>query len=169
MIPSFYNLKHKAMLMLMYSDALRVGEVVKLKPGDIDCKRILIHINGLKGRKNRYTLLLEKVLYVLRHMPQKWLFERTKQGGYIIVRSIQKIFENACKTVGLKRDIKAYKLMQSFATHLLKSGTHLRYIHKTLYHKNSKITEIYTHVSTKSLAKIKSSLDSLDLNEKGSK
>ncbi|KUK66469.1 MAG: Phage integrase family protein [Parcubacteria bacterium 34_609] len=88
--------------MFVYSAGLRVGEVVKLKPGNMDGKRILIHVKSSKGRKDRYTLLSEKALNVLRqywteYKPQKWLFEGTKSERHIAVRTVQKIFEHACK------------------------------------------------------------------------
>ena len=79
------NLKHKAILMLVYSAGLRVGEVVRLKTEDIDSKRMLIHIKGAEGRKDRYTLLSEKALEILRaywreYKPLKWLFEGFRDG-----------------------------------------------------------------------------------------
>ena len=92
-----------------YSAGLRVGEVVKLKPEDIDSKKMLIYIKDSKGRKDRYTLLSEKALNVLRqywteYKPQKWLFEGTKPERHISVRTVQKIFEHACKIAGVKKD-----------------------------------------------------------------
>jgi site-specific recombinase XerD len=135
---------------------------------------MLIHIKGAKGRKDRYTLLSEKALNVLRqywtgYKPQKWLFEGTKPERHISVRTVQKIFEHACKISGVKKDITLHKLRHSFATHLMESGTDLRYIQELLGHKNSKTTEIYSYVSAKSYGKIKNLLDSLDLNERGRK
>lgn len=98
---SMDNLKHKAILMLVYSAGLRVGEVIRLKHEDIDSKRMLIHIKGAKGRKVRYTLLSEKTLEVLReywrqYKLDKWLFEGAKNDRYLSIRSVQKIFDNAC-------------------------------------------------------------------------
>jgi len=84
-LDSVDNLKHKAILMLVYSAGLRVGEVVRLKTEDIDSKRMLIHIKGAEGRKDRYTLLSEKALEILRaywrkYKPLKWLFEGFRDG-----------------------------------------------------------------------------------------
>jgi site-specific recombinase XerD len=115
---------------------------------------------------------LEKILEVLReywwkYKPEKWLFGGVRDGRYLSVRSVQKIFEHACERDGIKKEITIHGLRYSFATHLLEGGTDLRYIQELLGHKDSKTTEIYTHVSTKSLGKIKSPLDSIDL-EKGS-
>jgi site-specific recombinase XerD len=173
-LSSVDNIKHRAILMLVYSAGLRVGEVVRLKVEDIDSKRMLIHIKGSKGRKDRYTLLSEKALNILReywkkYKPSKWLFEGAKDGRYLSVRSVQKIFELACEKAGIRKEITIHGLRHSFATHLLEGGTDLRYIQELLGHKDSKTTEIYTHVSTKSLGKIKSPLDTLKLEEGGGK
>jgi site-specific recombinase XerD len=171
-LSSVDNIKHKAILMLVYSAGLRVGEVVKLKVEDIDSKRMLIHIKGSKGRKDRYTLLSEKALNILReywkrYKSAKWLFEGAKAGRYLSTRTVQVIFEHAKEKAGIKKDVTVHSLRHSFATHLLEGGTDLRYIQELLGHAHSKTTEIYTHVSTKSIGKIKSPLDSLNLNEGG--
>ena len=171
-INSVDNLKHKTILMLTYSAGLRVGEVVRLQIEDVDSKRMLIHIKGAKGRKDRYTLLSEIALEILReywrkYKPEKWLFGGAKEGRYLSIRSVQKIFEHACEKAGIRKDITIHGLRHSFATHLLEGGTDLRYIQELLGHKDSKTTEIYTHVSTKSLGKIRSPLDTIDLKEGG--
>ncbi|GER92649.1 integrase [hot springs metagenome] len=166
------NIKHKAILMLVYSAGLRVGEVIKLKPEDIDSKRMLIHIKGSKGRKDRYTLLSEMALEILRkywrdYKPEKWLFEGARKDRYITTRTVDKIMEHACEKAGIKKDVSVHTLRYSFATHLLEGGTDLRYIQELLGHASSKTTEIYTHVSTQSLGKIKGPLDGLNLKKGG--
>lgn len=171
-LSSIDNTKHKAILMLVYSAGLRVGEVVRLKPEDIDSKRMLIHIKGAKGRKDRYTLLSETALEILReywrqYKPQKWLFEGARKDRYITTRTVDKIMEHACEKAGIKKDVSVHTLRHSFATHLLEGGTDLRYIQELLGHASSKTTEIYTHVSTQSLGKIKSPLDGLNLKKGG--
>jgi len=160
------NIKHKAILMLMYSGGLRVGEVVRLKPEDIDANRKLIHIRASKGRKDRYTLLSDVALQILREYwkkekPKKWLFPSWNKEKHLTERTVQKIFQNACKKAGIKKNVSVHSLRHSFATHLLESGIDLRYIQELLGHKSSKTTEIYTHVSTKNLSAIKSPLDNL--------
>jgi site-specific recombinase XerD len=169
-LSSVDNVKHKAILTLVYSAGLRVGEVVKLKTEDIDSKRMLIHIKGAKGRKDRYTLLSEKALEIVKqywrkYRPEKWLFGGARDDRYLSIRSVQKIFEQACERAGIRKEVTVHGLRHSFATHLLEGGTDLRYIQELLGHKDSKTTEIYTHVSTKSLGKIRSPLDSIDLKE----
>jgi site-specific recombinase XerD len=172
-LSSVDNIKHKAILMLVYSAGLRVGEVVRLRPEDIDSKRMLIHIKASKGRKDRYTLLSETTLETLRrywreYKPEKWLFEGARAGRYISTRTVEKILEHACEKANIRKDVSVHTLRHSFATHLLESGTDLRYIQELLGHTSSKTTEIYTHVSTKSLGKIQSPLDSLNLKKGGS-
>lgn len=169
-LSSVDNIKHKAILMLVYSAGLRVGEVVKLRVEDIDSKRMLIHIRGAKGRKDRYTMLSETALQTLRqywgqYKPEKWLFEGARVGRHVSTRTVEKILEHACKKTDIKKEVSVHSLRHSFATHLLESGTDLRYIQELLGHAHSKTTEIYTHVSTKSIGKIKSPLDSLNLKE----
>jgi site-specific recombinase XerD len=108
---------------LVYSAGLRVGEVVKLKIEDIDSKRMLIHIKGSKGRKDRYTVLSEKTLEILReywkqYKPEKWIFEGVRRDRYISTRTVQHILEHACERASIKKDISVHTLRHSFATHL---------------------------------------------------
>lgn len=167
---SLDNVKHKAILMLVYSTGFRVGEVVKLKTEDIDSKRMLIHIKASKGRKDRYVMLSETALQTLReywrqYKPSKYLFQGAMADRYISIRTVQKILEHVCQKAGIKKEITVHSLRHSFATHLLEGGTDLRYIQELLGHAHSKTTEIYTHVSTKNISKIQSPLDSLDLKK----
>jgi len=164
------NIKHKALLMLAYSAGLRFGEVIKLKPEDIDANRKLIFIRGSKGRKDRYTLLSNTALETLReywkrYRPQKWLFEGAKEGVHLSTRTADKIFRNACKKAGINKKVSFHSLRHSFATHLLESGSDLKYIKELLGHAYSKTTEIYTHVSRKNLGKIISPMDIINLNK----
>jgi len=160
------NIKHKAMLFLVYSAGLRVSEVVRLKTNDIDDERMLIHIIQGKGRKDRYTILSDVALeaikiYASKYHPEKWLFSGESDEKHITERSVQKVFERACAKAGIKKNVSVHSLRHSFATHLLEGGTDLRYIQELLGHQSSKTTEIYTHVSMKGLSKIQSPLDRL--------
>ncbi len=164
LLSSIANVKHKAILMLTYSAGLRVSEVVKLKLEDIDTERKLIHIRGAKGRKDRYTILSDVAmntlkLYIESYHPENWLFPSKEDNSYITVRTVQRIFEDACNKAEIKKDVTVHSLRHSFATHLLESGIDLRYIQELLGHKSSKTTEIYTHVSNRDLGKIQSPLD----------
>jgi len=169
-LSSVSNIKHRAILMFVYSGGLRISEVVKLKAENIDTQRKLIHIHGAKGRKDRYTILSDVALktsklYIDFFQPKEWLFPSKNADSHITTRTVQRVFEQTYKNAGIKKDVTVHSLRHSFATHLLESGVDLRYIQELLGHKNSKTTEIYTHVSNKRLSGIKNPLDSLCLEE----
>lgn len=120
-----------------------------------------------KGKKDRYSLLGNKTLdtlrlYVKEYQPKELLFEGAN-GGQYSTRSVQNILKNALKKVGISKNITVHSLRHSFATHLLESGTDLRYIQELLGHASSKTTEIYTHMTTKGFDQIKNPLDNLDI------
>ncbi|CAG8998273.1 MAG: Tyrosine recombinase XerC [Candidatus Celerinatantimonas neptuna] len=161
------NLKHKAMLYCIYSAGLRRNELIELKVIDIDSQRDCIMVRGAKGNKDRVTLLSKKCLTMLRdyfrqYRPKEYLFEGA-EGGRYSATSLRKIFERALKDSGIKKKATLHTLRHSFATHLLERGTDLRYIQTLLGHSSSKTTEIYTHVTTKGFAGIRSPLDEMDL------
>jgi len=160
------NEKHKTILFLIYSAGLRVGEVIKLQSQDIDSQRMLIHVVQGKGRKDRYTVLSEIALEQLRkyyklYKPEKWLFPGQDSKEYITERTVQRIFENACVAAKVTKKATVHTLRHCFATHLLEGGIDLRFIQELLGHSSSKTTEIYTHVTQKSISKIQSPLDKL--------
>lgn len=160
------NIKHKAILFLIYSSGLRVGEVVRLKTADIDCSRMLIHIVQGKGRKDRYSVLSKTALDVLekyreKFRPDYWLFPGGDEGSHITERSVQHIFEKTKEKAGILKKVSVHTLRHSFATHLLEGGVDLRYIQELLGHQSSKTTEIYTHVTEKSIKNIQSPLDKI--------
>ena len=161
------NIKHKAILMTIYSAGLRISEAINLKIKDIDSNRMQIRVEQGKGKVDRYTLLSEKTLLILRqyfkeYRPSIWLFEGVKKGEQYSTRSIQNIFQAAVKKTNIIKDVSVHTLRHSFATHLLENGTDLRYIQNLLGHANSKTTEIYTHITTKGFDQIKSPMDKLD-------
>jgi len=161
------NLKHKAIFMTIYSAGLRIGEVINLKLKDIDSKRMQIRVEQAKGKKDRYTLLGNKTLEILRkyvaeYKPKEWLFEGAK-GEQYSTSSIQANLKIAVDKVGIKKRITVHTLRHSFATHLLESGTDIRYIQSLLGHSSGKTTEIYTHITTKGFDQIKSPLDNLEI------
>jgi len=166
MIRATTNLKHKTIIMLCYSAGLRLSELLNLRPTDVDSDRMQLSIKGGKGKKDRYTLLSEKLLPLLReyykaYKPQEYLFEGP-DGGHYSERSIQTVVKDALQKASIKKKATVHTLRHSFATHLLENGTDLRYIQSLLGHSSSKTTEIYTHVTSKALSGIKSPLDSLD-------
>ncbi len=161
------NIKHKAILMTIYSAGLRISEATNLKFKDIDSDRMQIRVEQGKGKVDRYSLLSTRTLMILReyykqYRPTVWLFEGVKKGEQYSTRSIQQIFQDAVRNAGIKKDVSVHTLRHSFATHLLENGTDLRYIQSLLGHANSKTTEIYTHITTKGFDQIKSPLDTLD-------
>jgi site-specific recombinase XerD len=158
------NLKHKTILMLVYSAGLRVGEVVRIRISDVDEQRKLIHLHKAKGNKDRYTVLstafMETLANYLRdYRPREFLFEGQDGRRHYSERSVQAVFERAANDAGITKQVSVHTLRHSFATHLLEAGTDLRYIQELLGHSSSKTTEIYTHVSKKSIGKIVSPLD----------
>jgi len=161
------NIKHKALIMTIYSGGLRISELINLKIKDIDSNRMQIRVTQSKGKKDRYTLLSKKTLLTLRqyfaeYKPKDWLFEG-ENGGQYADRSIQNILRTAVKKAGIKKRITVHTLRHSFATHLLENGTDLRYIQNLLGHSSSKTTEIYTHITTKGFDQIKNPLDKLEI------
>jgi integrase/recombinase XerD len=159
------NLKHRCMLQLLYAGGLRIGEVINLKLTDVQSDRNLLLIRGGKGKKDRTTLLSQKLLESLRtyykqYKPKVWLFEG-QTGGQYTVESIRNVFRASKEKAGVKAPATPHTLRHSFATHLLEQGTDLRYIQVLLGHRSSKTTEIYTHITTHALDKIVSPLDNL--------
>ncbi len=160
------NLKHKTMLSLIYSCGLRRSELLNLKPADIDSKRNIIIIRQSKGKKDRIAPLSMKILEMLRtyymgYKPKTWLFEGAIVGEPYSEKSLQSVLKQALEKTNITKPVSLHWLRHSFATHLLESGTDLRYIQELLGHNSSKTTEIYTHVSTKSIQQIKSPFDDL--------
>lgn len=160
------NLKHRAMLSLIYACGLRRSELLNLQPADIESKRGLLVIRKSKGNKDRVVPVSGKVVTMLReyfisYKPKVWLFEGQVIGERYSEESLAKVLKNACIKAGIRKPVTLHWLRHSYATHLLESGTDLRYIQELLGHNSSRTTEIYTHVSMQSLARIKSPFDDL--------
>jgi integrase/recombinase XerD len=160
------NIKHKMMLSLIYSCGLRCGELLALHPVHIDSKRNIVLLKCAKGKKDRIVPLSPLILKMLReyykiYKPKTYLFEGQNMGIPYDARSLQLILKQALQKTGITKSVTLHWLRHSYATHLLESGTDLRYIQELLGHNSSKTTEIYTHVSTKSIQQIKSPFDDL--------
>lgn len=160
------NIKHRTMLSLIYACGLRRSELLHLKLADIDSKRGILLIKQAKGKKDRITPISGKIIELLRqyykaYKPEIWLFEGQFKGGQYSAESLQSVLKQALQKANIKKPVSLHWLRHSYATHLLESGTDLRYIQELLGHNSSKTTEIYTHVSTKSLQNIKSPFDDL--------
>lgn len=161
------NIKHKTILMVIYSAGLRISELINLKVNDILYDRKLIFVQKTKGRKDRYTTLAvstEKLIkqYINEYNPKDNLFEG-QYGGKYSDTSIRRVLEKAKAKVGINKKGSPHTLRHSFATHLLENGTDLRYIQELLGHSSSKTTEIYTHVSNLNLSQIKSPGDMINI------
>lgn len=160
------NLKHRLMLSLIYACGLRRSELLNLKPQDILSDRNVIHIRQSKGKKDRIVPLSASLLEPLReyyrlYKPINWLFEGQVKGEQYSAKSLQNVLKQSLERTGIRKPVTLHWLRHSYATHLLENGTDVRYIQELLGHKSSKTTEIYTHVSTKSIQNIKSPFDEL--------
>ena len=160
------NPKHRLLLMLVYSSGLRVSEVVALKREHIDLSRKVIYVKLGKGRKDRSTLLSEKAAQFIEEYCNffeinKWLFPGQRASHHLTIRSAQHIFDKAVQNAGIVKKITIHGLRHTFATHLLESGTDIRYIQALLGHANLRTTERYTHVARRNVLNIKSPLDSI--------
>lgn len=158
------NLKHKAILMTVYSGGLRISEVVQLKIEDIDSKNMQIRVRNSKGKKDRYTLLSKKNLAILRdywniYRPRTWLFPGKYKDRPISTRTVQKVFQNVLKKADIKKAATVHTLRHCFATHLLESGVNIYYIQELMGHSNVSTTSIYIHLTRKDLLNIVSPLD----------
>ncbi|MCX6146496.1 MAG: site-specific integrase [Candidatus Kapabacteria bacterium] len=158
------NLKHRSIISLIYSAGLRLNEVIEMKVYDIDSKRMLVKIVQGKGKKDRYVMLSETLLLLLReyykgYKPKEYLFEGQKANKYS-GRSVQVIFKVALKKAKISKKATVHTLRHSFATHLLEAGTDIRVIQQLLGHSSIKTTQIYTQVSYLNISKVISPLDS---------
>jgi len=159
------NLKHRAILMTIYSSGLRIGEATRLKVSDIDSGRMMLRVNEGKGLKDRYTLLGERNLEMLRrywktYRPLEWLFPGRNASGPVSISAIQRVFKTSLEKAGIKKKASVHTLRHCFATHLLDSGTDLYYIQRLLGHKSAGTTSVYLHITGKDIGKIKSPIDS---------
>ncbi len=160
------NEKHRVMLSLVYACGLRRSELLNLRISDIDKRRGVVRIIQAKGYKDRIVPISRRTIdmidgYLLRYKPLNFLFEGQKRGSQYSASSIVKVLKRACSSAGLRSEISLHWLRHSYATHLLESGTDLRYIQELLGHSSSRTTEIYTHVTDKSLQNIRSPFDDL--------
>ena len=157
------NMKHRIMLMTIYSAGLRASEALVLQAEHIDSKRMLIKVTG-KGGKERYTLLSKKLLPELReyyrtYRPEILLFPSYRKGKPLTYETIRSVYEKAREKAAIKRGVGVHTLRHSFATHLLEAGYDIRKIQVLMGHTRLTTTMIYLHVSRETLSKIPSPLD----------
>jgi integrase/recombinase XerD len=162
------NLKHRAILLVIYAGGLRVSEAARLKISDVDGERKQVFVRGGKGDKDRYTVIGEPALEALReywrvYRPRDWLFPGIRPDEHISPRTIQMVFQRARDKAGIRKNATVHTLRHSFATHLLEDGVDVRYIQELLGHEDIRTTQRYTHVSDP--ARVHSPLDKLKEEE----
>lgn len=160
------NLKHRAILMTLYSAGLRTSEAVHLRLADIDSQRMMVRIDQGKGRKDRYVMLSVKLLETLRRYwwesrPDPWLFPGQDPSLPLNRCSVGKFFARASERAGIRKRVSPHTLRHSFATHLLERGVNIRVIPRLLGHRSLQSTEIYTHVAETYVRDTTSPLDDL--------
>jgi site-specific recombinase XerD len=169
LLSSTRNLKHRAMLMLMYSAGLRKSELLQMKPKAIDSERMVVNIAQGKGRKDRLSILSPKTLEILRlyyqvERPKIYLFEPNGNPGMCISdRTLDNIVKKNAQKAGIKKDISSHTLRHSFATHLLEAGVNLRLIQEFLGHTSLRTTSIYLHLTNVNPKSIVSPLESMNI------
>lgn len=161
------NVKHRAMLSVIYSCGLRMGELLDLKISNIDSNRMTIHIQNGKGKKDRVVPLPKNVLtllrvYYKRYRPKVYLFNGDTSLQYSR-SSLQNVFRQAIARTKITKKCTLHTLRHSYATHLLENGVNLRYIQEILGHSSPNTTMIYTHVSSTSSRKITSPIEQIEL------
>ena len=169
MLTAVVNLKHKAVLALIYGSGLRVSEVARLKMGDICSKTMRVRVENAKHGTNRYTILSQHALVILRDYyranftfskPDDWLFPGQRPGEHLTVKSIKNTLIKIRNKLGLDARISAHTLRHAFATHCLEDGTDPVFIQQMLGHKTLKTTtDFYLHLTSKSLIGVLSPLD----------
>ena len=159
------NLKYRVMLSTMYSAGLRVSETTHLHYEDISRKNMQIHVRQSKSRSDRYTLLSKRNLELLTEYwfscgrPTDILFPSKWNGGYISTGTVEQFMRKSVKAAGIEKAASPHSLRHSFACHLLEAGVDARYIQALLGHRDPKSTEVYLHISNKSLMGIESPFD----------
>ena len=170
LLNSVKNLKHRAILTVIYSAGLRVNEVIHLTVKDIDSKRMLLHIRHGKGSKERYSLLSPILLLLLRRYwkwstedKSNWLFPGEDSRNPITRGSVRCMVRKAVKQSAIQKKVSPHTLRHCFATHLLENGVDIRKIQHLLGHSSIASTTIYTRVTDATSQAVKSPLDSISL------
>ena len=162
------NLKHRAILALLYSAGMRIGELINLELRHIDITRRQLFIQNGKGRKDRYVILADSFLpllqnYLNTYVPKRFFVEGPKGVKYSD-SSIRKFLHASTKLAKISKRVTPHTLRHSYATHLLENGIGLRHIQELLGHAKPETTMIYTHVAKKDLLEIRSPLDTILMN-----
>jgi len=165
LLDSTDDLKYRAMFATMYSSGLRVSEVIHLHYEDISRTNMQIHVRESKSRMDRYTILSRRNLDLLTEYwfrcgrPRDILFPNKFTGGYLTVSTLEQVMRRCVRKAGLPAGATPHSLRHSFATHLMEAGVDARTIQTLLGHRDPKSTEVYLHVSNKSIMGIHSPFD----------
>jgi site-specific recombinase XerD len=164
MIELTANIKHKAIIALLYSSGVRREELLNLQPSDIDSKRMLIRIRNGKGNKSRETLLAQNTLIILReyyrrYHPYTYLFESYRPGVAYSGTSTLKIIRRAANRAGVTKPVCIHSFRHAFATHLLEQGVNLKVIQRLLGHTSMRTTSMYLHLAKTDYHDVKSPFD----------
>ena len=169
LIDAAENIKHKALVELLYSSGLRISECLNLKVKDIDFNNFVGVVRGGKGKKDRIFIVsrraaedLQTLIIMEDKSSEDYIFTGKNRNRPMTPRAAQKIISNLSAMAGITKNVTPHVLRHSFATHLLEAGVDIRRIQELLGHANLNTTQIYTKVSTKELMKIKSPLDEMD-------
>jgi site-specific recombinase XerD len=162
------GLKYRAALTTIYAAGLRVSEAVALTARDIDSARMVIHVRQGKGRKDRYVMLSEQLLGILRsywksERPKNWLFPGPDPTRPTTVRSLQRACRAAAAAANLDKKVTVHTLRHCFATHLLERGVDIRVIQDLLGHRHINATSRYARVAISMIRQVQSPLEHLDL------
>jgi site-specific recombinase XerD len=167
LIDTIQNVKHRTVVMLLYSTGMRLKEISNLKIADIDSKAMQIKVVQGNGSKDRYTLLSQQVLLELRayyviYRPKEYLFNGAKEGKPLSLRSIQQLVKTSLTRIGLQnKRYSVHTIRHSFATQLVENGTDLHSVKELLGHSSLKTTFQYLHLSAKHRQNIAGPYDAL--------
>ncbi len=166
LLDAVHGPKYRAIIMAQYAGGLRISEACRLRPEDIDSKRMVIHVRAGKGGRDRYTVLSARFLGYLRDYyrklrPDGWLFPGRTDAGHASPETSRRVFHAAVASAGISKTITLHVLRHCFATHLLESGVDIAVIQALLGHGSLRATEVYTHISVEHIGRVKSPLDLL--------
>ncbi len=162
--------KYRLLMMAMYGSGLRVTEACRLRPEYLDGKRMLVRVVQGKGRKDRYTILPQRLLlelraYWLREQPEHWLFPGGMPDGHASPNAVRLVFRRALADARIRKPVTPHVLRHCFATHLVEGGTELSVVQELLGHNDLRTTQIYVHLGVDVLARTRSPLDLLGTEE----
>lgn len=175
LIDGVKNIKHRTIIMMLYSTGMRLSEIALLKITDIDSKNMRIKVVQGKGAKDRYTLLSQQVLQELRayyiiYKPTEYLFNGYRPGKHMSMRNIEHLVQKSLAQIGLdSKNYTVHTIRHSFATHLVENGTDLHTVKELLGHTNLQTTMRYLHFTTARIKGIVNPYDALPQGKEDNK